>query len=318
MLKIGVLGATELAKDHIRILLELKNQFEIVGFYDPYDNLADEIIESFSLKRFSNYENLLDEVDCIDIVSPTIKHFEFASIALRKSKHIFIEKPLTQTIDEAKSLISLSREARVKVQIGSIERFNPAFLKSLDFIKRPMFIETHRLHHYHSNLKDVSIVFDLMMNDIDVILSIVKSSVRKVSASGVSVLSNDFDIVNARVEFDNGCIANLTASRVSQQKKCESSFYQKGSIVNVNFLLNEIEEVRSENGDEGATKKLLSERPIIQESNPKLEEFKSFHESIIKDLDPIVSLTNGYDSLCVAQKIEELINHSNVVIVDNN
>ena len=318
MLKIGVLGATELAKDHIRILLELKNQFEIIGFYDPYDNLADEIEKSFSIKRFLRYEDLLEQVDCIDIVSPTIKHFEFASIALRKSKHIFIEKPLTQTIDEAKSLISLSREACVKVQIGSIERFNPAFLKSLDFIKRPMYIETHRLHHYNSNLQDVSVVFDLMMNDIDVVLSIVKSSVRKVTASGVSVLSDDIDIVNARVEFDNGCIANLTASRVSQQKKCDSSFYQKESIVNVNFLLNELEEVRSERTIENSTKKLLSERPIIEESNPKLEEFKSFYESITKDLDPIVSLTNGYDSLCVAQKIEELINHSNFILVDNN
>ena len=318
MLKIGVLGATELAKDHVRILLELKNQFELVGFYDPYDNLADEIIDSFSIKRFSNYEDLLEAVDCIDIVSPTIKHFEFASIALRKSKHIFIEKPLTQTIEEAKSLISLSREASVKVQIGSIERFNPAFLKSLDFIKRPMYIETHRLHHYTSNLRDCSVVMDLMMNDIDVVLSVVKSSVRKVKASGVSVLSDDFDIVNARIEFDNGCVANLTASRVAQQKKCESFFFQKDSIVNVNFLLNEVEEVCSEKGEGGSAKKLLSERPMIQESNPKLEEFKSFHESIVKDLDPIVSLTNGYDSLCVAQKIEELINHSNIIVVDNN
>ena len=307
MLKIGVLGASNLAKDHIRILLELKSQFELIGFYDPCDKLAEELMGSFSIKRFSMYKNLLEEVECIDIVSPTIKHYEFASIALRKSKHIFIEKPLTQTIDEAKSLISLSREASVKVQIGSIERFNPAFLKSIDFVKRPMYIETHRLNHYSTHVNDISVVMDLMMNDIDVILSIVKSGVRKVSASGASVFSDAFDIVSARIEFDNGCVASLTASRVAQQKKCETSFYQKESIVNVNFLSNEIEVVCSDNMNSELTKKLISERPIIVDTNPKLEEFKSFHDSIINDLDPIVSLSNGYESLCLAHQIVDLI-----------
>ena len=307
MLKIGVLGASNLAKDHIRILLELKSQFELIGFYDPCDKSAEELIESFSIKRFSMYEELLEEVDCIDIVSPTIKHYEFASIALRKSKHIFIEKPLTQTIDEAKSLISLSREASVKVQIGSIERFNPAFLKSIDFLKRPMYIETHRLNHYSTQFNDVSVVMDLMMNDIDVILSIVKSGVRKVSASGASVFSDTFDIVSARIEFDNGCVASLTASRVAQQKKCETSFFQKESIINVNFLSNEIEVVCSDNINSELTKKLISERPVIKDTNPKLEELKSFHDSIIKDLDPIVSLSNGYESLCLAHQIVELL-----------
>jgi predicted dehydrogenase len=307
MLKIGVLGASNLAKDHIRILLELKSQFELIGFYDPCDKSAEELIESFSIKRFSMYEDLLEEVDCIDIVTPTIKHYEFASIALRKSKHIFIEKPLTQTIEEAKSLISLSREASVKVQIGSIERFNPAFLKSIDFLKRPMYIETHRLNHYSTHVNDISVVMDLMMNDIDVILSVVKSGVRKVSASSASVFSNAFDIVNARIEFDNGCVASLTASRVAQQKKCETSFFQKESIVNVNFLSNEIEVVCSDNINSELTKKLISERPVICDTNPKLEEFKSFHDSIIKDKDPIVSLSNGFESLCLAHQIIELL-----------
>ncbi len=307
MLKIGVLGASNLAKDHIRILLELKSQFELIGFYDPCDKSAEELIESFSIKRFSMYEELLEKVDCIDIVSPTIKHYEFASIALRKSKHIFIEKPLTQTIDEAKSLISLSREASVKVQIGSIERFNPAFLKSIDFLKRPMYIETHRLNHYSTHVNDISVVMDLMMNDIDVILSVVKSGIRKVSASGASVFSDAFDIVSARIEFDNGCVASLTASRVAQQKKCETSFFQKESIVNVNFLSNEIEVVCSDNINLELTRKLISERPVITDTNPKLEEFKSFHDSIIKDLDPIVSLSNGYESLCLAHQIVDLL-----------
>lgn len=318
MLKIGILGAGELAKDHVRILLELKSQFELIGFYDPYDNLADDLIDSFSVKRFDNYEDLLEQVDCVDIITPTSRHFEFATIALRKSKHIFIEKPLTQTIDEAKSLISLSTEASVKVQIGSTERFNPAFLKSLDFLKRPMYIETHRLNHYTTDLSDASLVMDLMMNDIDIILSVVKSSVRKVYATGTSVFSDTVDIVNARIEFDNGCVASLTASRVAQQKKIVSSFFQKESIVNVNFLLNEVELVNSGQSMVEPETILLSERPIIKETNPKLEELKSFHDSIVKDLDPIVSLTDGYDSLCVAHKIEEILNHSNVVISDNN
>lgn len=313
MLKIGVLGASELAKDHIRILLELKGQFELVGFYDPLDGLAEEFVESFSLKRFLSYEELLDEVDCIDIVSPTIKHFEFASIALRKSKHIFIEKPLTQTIDEAKALISLSREASVKVQIGSSERFNPAFLKSFSFIKRPMYIDINRLYQYNKQSTDMSLVMDAMMNDIDVVLSCVKSGIKKISATGTSVFSDDFDIVNARIEFDNGCVANLTGSRVAQEKKCNASFFQAESIVNVNFLLNEMEVVHSD-GVEG----LISERPMMNENNPKLEELKSFYEVIKNDLEPIVSLSSGYESLIVAHKILSLLKHSTIFAVDNN
>lgn len=313
MLKIGVLGASELAKDHIRILLELKGQFELVGFYDPLDGLAEELVKSFSLKRFLFYEELLDQVDCIDIVSPTIKHYEFASIALRKSKHIFIEKPLTQTIDEAKSLISLSREASVKVQIGSVERFNPAFLKSFPFIKRPMFIEMNRLYQYNKQSTDMSLVMDAMMNDIDIVLSSVKSGIKKISATGTSVFSDDFDIVNTRIEFDNGCVANLTGSRVAQEKKCNASFFQAESIVNVNFLLNEMEVIHS-----GGVEGLISERPMMNENNPKLEELKSFHEVIKKDLDPVVSLSNGYESLIVAHKILGLLKHSTVFAVDNN
>jgi predicted dehydrogenase len=316
MLKIGILGANELAKDHIRILFELKGQFEFIGFYDPNDELSSELIESFLVKRFLSYDELLDQVDCIDIVSPTIKHYEFASIALRKSKHIFIEKPLTQTIDEAKSLINLSREASVKVQIGSVERFNSAFLESLPFLNRPMLIETHRLYH-HNSQNESSVVMDLMMNDIDVILSVVKSGVKKISASGSCVFSDSLDIVNARIEFDNGCVASLTASRVAQQKKCQSSFYQKESIVNIDSLLNELEVVSLDSKESSFNKMILSERPIIKEKNPKLEEFKSFYDAIKNDNDPIVSLANGYSSLVVAHKILELLNHSNIVVNDN-
>lgn len=331
MLKIGVLGASNLAKDHIRILLELKSQFELIGFYDPCDKLAEELMGSFSIKRFSMYKNLLEEVECIDIVSPTIKHYEFASIALRKSKHIFIEKPLTQTIDEAKSLISLSREASVKVQIGSIERFNPAFLKSIDFVKRPMYIETHRLNHYSTHVNDISVVMDLMMNDIDVILSIVKSGVRKVSASGASVFSDAFDIVSARIEFDNGCVANLTASRISMKNMRKTRFFQKDAYISVDFLdkksevfkIQDLEGVANpfdivlDLGEGKQAKKIIFDQPEVELTNAIKEELKTFYEAITNDTTPIVSISDGYLALDIAQKIIDKINASPILLTDN-
>lgn len=309
MLKIGVLGASELAKDHIRILLELKNQFQLIGFYDPCDEASNELIKSFSIERFESYEKLLNEVDCIDIVSPTVKHHEFATLALRKSKHIFIEKPLTHTIDEAKSLISLSREASVKVQIGSIDRFNSAFLSCIPFLNRPMYIETNRMQHYSSHNDSVSVVMDLMMNDIDVILSVVKSGIRRIAASGVSVFNESLDIVNARIEFDNGCVANLTASKIAKKNRSELIYFQKDSNVSVDFLANEIDIVGMNKNKEFGSNNLVSELPEVKIVNSKLEELKSFYESIVNDIDPIVSLADGYNSLKVTHKILELLIH---------
>lgn len=317
MLKIGVLGADHLTKVHVQLILELKDLYELVGFYDPNDELANEFEEAFKIKRFSNYEDLLDAIDCIDIVAPVSQHYDLSALALRKSKHIFIEKPLTKTVDEAKSLLSLSREASVKVQVGSTKRFNPAFIATLPLCSRPKLIESRHLIQYSSKSNASFSVMDLLLNDIDIVLCVAKSGVKKIVATGVSVFGEKLDIVNARIEFDNGCVATLTAGRTVQENSNKVHLFQKGSCLNVNFLSNELEIIRKRE-KENTFNALVSGKPMVEDFNPIQEELKSFHNSIIFDKDPIISLEEGCDSLIVASKIIDILNHSNVVINDNN
>ena len=329
MLKVGVLGAGHLGRVHIRLLLELSDMFELVGFFDPIVQTANEITEEFGIKKFDSVDSLIDAVDCIDIVTPTLSHFECATKALRKSKHVFIEKPVTQTVDEAKALINLAQEAGVKVQVGHVERFNPAFQAALPYIKTPMFIETHRLAQFNPRGTDVPVVLDLMIHDIDAILSVVDSGIKRISASGVAVISDTPDIANARIEFDNGCVANLTASRISMKNMRKSRFFQKDAYISVNFLNKELEVVRMEDvqgesnpfdvvfdlGEGKTSKKILFDKPDIEENNAIKEELFSFGEAIINDTTPIVSLEDGYSALEVAQKIVDKLKPTTSTIV---
>jgi len=209
MLKIGIFGVGHLGKIHLKLLLELKEFFEVVGFYDPNDGQSDAVSKEYGVKRFLNHQELIELCDCIDIVTPTLQHFEIASLSVRSGKHIFIEKPITETIEEAKTLLNLAQEGKTLVQVGHVERFNPAFIAAKDYLRNPMFIETHRLAQFNPRGTDVPVVLDLMIHDIDIILSVVQSRVRKISASGVAVVSDSHDIANARIEFENGCVAKL-------------------------------------------------------------------------------------------------------------
>ena len=316
MLKIGVLGAGHLGKIHIRLLLELNDQFEFVGFYDPSDSNASEAIEQFEIKRFETIQSLLDAVDCIDIVTPTLSHFDCASQALRKSKHVFIEKPVTETVEEAKMLMELAREADVKVQVGHVERFNPAFQASIPYLNKPMFIETHRLAQFNPRGTDVPVVLDLMIHDIDIILSVVNSPVKNIHASGVTVISETPDIANARIEFENGCVANLTASRISMKNMRKSRFFQKDAYISVDFLEKKSEVVRMkdvpENPDEfamilqnaeGVKKQIYFDNPEVTPNNAILDELESFATAIENNTKPVVSLQQGTNALRVAQRI---------------
>jgi predicted dehydrogenase len=332
MLKIGVFGSGHLGKIHIRLLLELTEQFEVVGFYDPSDANADEVIEKFQLKRFPSMQELLDAVECVDIVTPTLTHAELASLALRNSKHVFIEKPVTETVDEARSLMGLAREANVKVQVGHVERFNPAFQAAVPFLTKPMFIETHRLAQFNPRGTDVPVVLDLMIHDLDIILSVVKSGVKRISASGVAVVSDTPDITNARIEFDNGCVANLTASRISMKNMRKSRFFQKDAYISVDFLTKELEVVRMETvegepnpldivfdmGEGKPVKKIYFDKPDIGEINAIKEELNSFHDSIVNDTTPLVSLEDGFRALDVAQQILDKLKSTSSILVDNN
>jgi predicted dehydrogenase len=331
MLKIGVLGAGHLGKIHIRLLLELNEEFELVGFFDPSEENAAEAIEKFGIERFHTIQELLNAVDCVDIVTPTLAHYNCASLALRNSKHVFIEKPVTQTVEEARSLMELAREADVKVQVGHVERFNPAFQAAIPYFNKPMFIETHRLAQFNPRGTDVPVVLDLMIHDLDIILSVVKSGIKRISASGVSVVSDTPDITNARIEFDNGCVANLTASRISMKNMRKSRFFQKDAYISVDFLTKELEVVRMEDiegepspfdivfelGEGKPSKKIYFDKPDIEETNAIKDELRTFAESIINDTTPLVSLDDGYRALDVAQKILDKLNISKAVISDN-
>ncbi len=315
-MKIGVLGAGHLGKIHIRILKEII-EFDLVGFYDSDEKNAASISKEFDIKAFSSIDELIDAVDAVDIVTPTLTHYDCAVRALKKSKHIFIEKPITNTIEEAKHLISLSLEADVKGQVGHVERFNPAFIAAKPYCSSPMFIETHRLAQFNPRGTDVSVVLDLMIHDIDIILSIVKSNIKKISASGVAVVSDTPDIANARIEFDNGCVANLTASRISMKNMRKSRFFQRDAYISVDFLEKEVSVVKlkSINGEADplavvidlgkGQKQIYFDKPSIQPINAIKTELEYFYESIKNDTVPPVSLDDGYKALDVAYKIIE-------------
>jgi predicted dehydrogenase len=329
MLKIGVLGAGHLGKIHIKLIQQIE-QYELVGFYDPDKSTAAAASKEFSIPAYDTIEALIEKVDVVDIVTPTLSHYDCAVKALRQSKHIFIEKPITNTVEEAKKLIDLSEEANVKVQVGHVERFNPAFTATRPFINHPMFIETHRLAQFNPRGTDVSVVLDLMIHDLDIVLSIVKSNVRRISASGVAVVSDTPDITNARIEFDNGCVANLTASRISLKNMRKTRVFQKDAYLSIDFLEKQTEVVRLTNveGEEDplsvtidlpdgkGKKQIYFEKPEVESNNAIKDELSAFAEAINNDTTPPVTIHDGYNALDVAYKIIEKldITKENIVL----
>ncbi|NVK84207.1 MAG: Gfo/Idh/MocA family oxidoreductase [Cytophagia bacterium] len=320
MLKIGVLGAGHLGKIHIKCIKEIQ-EYELVGFYDAMPENATEVAKEYGIQNFDTIEALIDAVDVIDIVTPTLSHFECAEKALKAGKHVFIEKPVTNTLAEAEELIRLSKEHKLKIQVGHVERFNPAFVAAQPHLKQPMFIETHRLAQFNPRGLDVPVVLDLMIHDIDVILKAVGSKVEKISASGVNVVADTPDIANARLEFANGCVANLTTSRIAVKNMRKSRFFQRDAYVAVDFLEKKSEIVRMKDatGDEGpfsmvldlgenkGKKEIIFENPKVHPSNAIREELFTFHEAIINNEQPVVTIEDGYEALKVAYGILEEI-----------
>ena len=315
MLKVGVLGAGHLGKIHLRLLNQSK-QYELVGFYDPMHDNAIKVADEFGYQYFDDIEKLIEAVDVVDIVTPTVNHFDCAKMAIEKGKHIFIEKPITTTVEEAEKLRDLVKKHGVRGQVGHVERFNPAFTGVKDKIEKPMFIETHRLAEFNPRGTDVPVVLDLMIHDIDIILSVVKSKVKNVHASGVSVISETPDIANARLEFENGCVANLTSSRISLKNMRKSRFFQKDAYISVDFLEKKSEVVKMKDapenpGDfdmilqnaEGVKKQIYFDNPKIEPNNAILDELESFANAINNNLTPEVSLSEGTEALRVAYQI---------------
>ena len=315
MLKAGVLGAGHLGKIHLRLLQESK-MYELVGFFDPFKENAKKVAKEFGYKLFDSVEELIAAVEVVDIVTPTLSHFECAKKAIEKGRHIFIEKPITKTVLEAEAIKTLASQFHVQGQVGHVERFNPAFTAVKDKIDTPMFIETHRLAEFNPRGTDVPVVLDLMIHDIDIILSVVNSKVKNVHASGISVISETPDIANARIEFENGCVANLTASRISMKNMRKTRFFQKDAYISVDFLEKKSEIVRMKdvpnNPDEfamilqnaeGVKKQIYFDNPEVENNNAILDELESFADAINNGTRPIVSLRQGAEALRVAQMI---------------
>lgn len=317
MLKAGVLGAGHLGKIHLRLLKE-SEKYELVGFYDVDEKSGKKVEEEFGYKYFEDLDELIAAVDVVDVVTPTLSHFEAGKKAITAGKHLFIEKPITNTVEEAQELVQLAKKYGVKGQVGHVERFNPAFMAVASKIEEPMFIEAHRLAEFNPRGTDVPVVLDLMIHDIDAILSVVKSEVKAIHASGVSVISETPDIANARIQFENGCVANLTASRISLKNMRKSRFFQRDAYISVDYLEKKCEVVKMKDapevpGDfdmilqnaEGVKKQIYFDNPTVDPNNAILEELNSFALAIENNTTPIVSLEQGTKALIVAKQIIE-------------
>ena len=317
MLNAGVIGAGHLGKIHLK-LLKKSIKYKLVGFYDSDAKLAKNVSEEFGYKSFSTMDNLIEACDIVDVVTPTLFHFDCAKKVLNAGRHLFIEKPITKTVKEAETIRELAKKNGVRGQVGQVERFNPAFTAVNEQIDNPMFIESHRLAEFNPRGTDVSVVLDLMIHDIDAILSVVKSSVKTVTANGVSVISQTPDIANARIEFENGCVANLTASRISMKNMRKSRFFQKDAYISIDFLEKKCEVVKMKvapkNPDdfamiltnaEGVKKQIYFENPNVDANNAILDELEAFADAINTNTTPIVTLEQGTEALRVAMQIIE-------------
>lgn len=318
-LRIGLIGAGYLGKIHLENWKKIEG-IELVGFYDPDTINAKEVADRFNLTAFADGLSLIEACDAIDITAPTTHHFEWCEMAIRKGKHVFVEKPLAASLEEAREIVKLTHESGVKLQVGHVERFNPAYLAVKDLQLNPLFVEVHRLAQFNPRGTEVSVILDLMIHDIDILLSLVNSDVKNISASGVAVLTETPDIANARIEFHNGCVANLTSSRISMKKMRKIRLFQKDAYIGIDFLdkKSEVIKLKGEQEEENAftfdietpagVKTIAISSPEIPMVNAIQSELTSFRDAIIQNSRPLVSETDGMLAMDVAHQILEKIN----------
>lgn len=317
MLRIGVFGTGHLGKFHLNNWKEIEGA-ELTGFFDPDDSIAAEVSSKYNLKRFDTIEALMNSCDAVDIIAPTSYHFNLCKAAITSGKHVFVEKPLANTMDEARELVKLAKEANIKFQVGHVERFNPAFLALKEYKLDPMFIEVHRLAQFNPRGTDVSVILDLMIHDIDIILSLVKSNVKSISANGVAVMSDTPDIANVRIEFDNSCVANLTSSRISMKKMRKMRLFQKDAYIGIDFLEKKTEVIKLNTpGDtnvftfdidtNNGKKTIAISNPVVEDGNAIKMELQAFYNAIVNNTDTPVSEIDGFRAMDVAHQILEKI-----------
>ena len=324
MLKVGIFGVGHLGKFHLNNWKDIKG-VELVGFYDPNDVAAQEVSQKYQLARFLDPAALMDVVDAIDVVAPTNFHFDLCKLAIRKGKHVFVEKPLANTMDEARELLKLTKESNIKFQVGHVERFNPAFLSVKDLDLHPMFIEVHRLAQFNPRGTEVSVILDLMIHDIDIILSLVKSDVKSIFSNGVAVMTETPDIANVRIEFNNGCVANLTSSRISMKKMRKMRLFQKDSYIGIDFLNKKTEVIKLKTSSDidvfsfdldtpdGGKKTISVSNPHVPETNAIKLELEKFCEAILTNTPTVVSEVDGYRAMDVAHQILQKIKNNSII-----
>ena len=322
MLKLGIFGVGHLGKFHLNNWKEISG-VELVGFYDPDDVSAQEVTEKYHLARFLDAERLIDACDAIDVVAPTPFHFNLCEKAIKKGKHVFVEKPLANTMEEARDLVKLVKESNVKMQVGHVERFNPAYLATQDMALNPMFIEVHRLAQFNPRGTEVSVILDLMIHDIDIILNLVKSEVKSISASGVAVMTDTPDIANVRIEFNNGCVVNLTSSRISMKRMRKMRLFQKDAYIGIDFLnkKTEIIKLKTPKDLEAFSFDLETQHgkrtiailnPVIPEVNAIKMELEKFRDAVVNNTPTIVSEVDGFRAMDIAHQILNKIKNATI------
>ena len=323
LIRAGVIGIGHLGSIHLKLLKEISDEssnIELVGVYDADEMKNAETAEKYGLRKMMSPDELIDSVDAIVIVTPTSTHYEIASKAIEKNVNTFIEKPVTETTEQAEKLLELSKGKNIKIQVGHIERFNSAILSLEDYKLSPLFIETHRLSQFNPRGTDVSVIQDLMIHDIDIILNLVKSPVKKIDANGVAIITDKIDIANARITFDNGCVANITASRISQNKMRKMRLFQKSAYISIDFLQNSSEVFKLAGADEtvsgfaltgferdGKKMSIVYDKPQVKEVNSLKHELTLFFNSISDGTETVVTLEDGLQALEVANTIIEKI-----------
>ncbi|MDR3666902.1 MAG: Gfo/Idh/MocA family oxidoreductase [Ignavibacteriaceae bacterium] len=325
-LKIGVIGTGHLGKLHTKMFQQISNA-ELAGIYDSNPDNLSHVSKEFNTRAFGSVNELLENVDAVSIAVTTSEHFKVAFQCLESNKHVFIEKPITSLIIEGEKLVSLATDKKLFIQVGHIERFNPALLAVEEYIIQPMFIQSDRLAQFNPRGTDVAVVLDLMIHDIDIILSLIKSEVSHIDASGVAVVSDNIDIANARIQFVNGAVANVTASRISQKKMRKMRLFQKDNYISLDFIAGVAEVYRlvsaekqlltpaisfGEIGVGDKKKRVIYEQPEIKEVNALKYELELFVNSVLEKKNPVVTGDDGLRALKVAEIIIEKIEESKV------
>ncbi len=320
LIRAGIIGCGHLGKLHLKNIKEIEQRNQLVkleGLHDTDTEMLKNISQETGVRYYERLDDMLNDVNAVFIVTPTTTHFKIAEKTISAGIHTFIEKPVTETVEEAAGLEKIKKAGTI-VQVGHIERFNPAILSVEKYTLAPLFIETHRLAQFNPRGTDVSVIKDLMIHDIDIILNLVKSDVRNIEANGVGVLTDTIDIANSRINFENGCVANITASRISLKKMRKMRIFQKNAYVSIDFLNNTSEVFRLSEDTEsnifsvpvslnGKDYKIAYDKPVVDITNAMKYEEELFFNSIMHNQEPEVSLRDGKIALEIAAKIIEKI-----------